>query len=352
MIKSKRDFGVTISPTALYTSYIDVLNKRMFHLYTYRPAPKLRAGGFAKTDLNRQIASLAQDVLSLWDEFTKQLPKYKKELMEARELAINDADAAARSLGGVSIFSLNDPRLSKGYNAAMTDEDFKNDSYGLLKKTLLPQGAMLSDEIDKLERTSDDDKLYYGYIKHFFIGSGCLADDIVNAAHNDAVLLAAIGTRVLLEDEINALYLKSKSSRAERVVVAQDWLRVANDPAANKSKIDGKRIDQRAEIAGDHAKAIYAGEYAFFCNYSHGTAHRGLLNDGGFQKLGSKKSTLASLQAYWNILVTVGEIAGQELPDEAGELVGAYLDKYRTSVIEATLPLPQEGDISPQDQPD
>jgi hypothetical protein len=226
------------------------------------------------------------------------------------------------------------------YNTRMIDEEFKTDSYAILKGTLLPQGARLADEIDKVDRTSEEDRLYYGYLKSFLIGSGCLADDIVNAAHNNAVLLAAIGARVLLEDEINAFYLKSKSTEAEQRAVAQDWLKVTNDPAAIKSKIDGKTVKQRAEDGGEYTKGLYGAEYALFCNYSHSTAHRGLLEEENFKRLGIKKSTLVSLQAFWNILVTIGDVAGQEIPDEAGELVSAYLDKYRATVVEATLPLP------------
>jgi hypothetical protein len=226
------------------------------------------------------------------------------------------------------------------YNARMSDEEFKNDSYTLLKGTLLPQGAQLADEIDKVDRTSEEDRLYYGYLKSFLIGSGCLADDIVNAAHNNAVLLAAIGTRVLIEDEINAFYLRSKNTETEKRAVAQDWLKVTNDPAAIKSKIDGKTVKQRADGGGEYTKGLYEAEYALFCNYSHSTAHRGLLEEENFKRLGIKKSTLVSLQAYWNILVTIGEVAGREVPDAAGESVRAYLDKYKITVVEATLPLP------------
>lgn len=228
----------------------------------------------------------------------------------------------------------------KGKLKMGNNDDFKNDSFKLLKQVLLVEGARLSDEIDKIKRGSDADRTYFGYLKNFLIGSGCLADDIVNAAHNDAVLLAAIGTRVLLEDEINAFYLKSLATDADRYRVAADWLAVTNDPAAIKSNIDGKSVKKRAKDGGTYTEELYKGEYAFFCNYSHSTAHRGILELDDLRELGAKKSTLASLQAYWNILATIGDVAGQSLSDEAGEEVRAYLDKYKESVTEASLKLP------------
>ena len=102
---ANRDFGISVQPTQLYNEYIESLNKRIFHLDNYRPAPTARGGGAVKTDLNQKITDIAQDVLNVWDIFAKQLPQFETELSSARQKSISDAERAAISVGGSTIFS-------------------------------------------------------------------------------------------------------------------------------------------------------------------------------------------------------------------------------------------------------
>lgn len=99
----------------------------------------------------------------------------------------------------------------------MNQTGFNSDSTNLLKQQLLPEAGRLCDEIDKLERTTEEHTAYYGYLKDFLVNSGSLCDDIRLAAQNNAVLLAMVGIRTLLEDVINVYYLKAKSTPEERM---------------------------------------------------------------------------------------------------------------------------------------
>ena len=101
---ASRDFNVTLAPTPLYKDYIDSINKRLMHIDTNRPAPRRQNGKQVKTDLNRKVLDLAQDVLSLWDDFLREVPQFSKQLTKARTDAIDDAKRAADALGGVCPF--------------------------------------------------------------------------------------------------------------------------------------------------------------------------------------------------------------------------------------------------------
>jgi hypothetical protein len=217
-----------------------------------------------------------------------------------------------------------------------TSDEFTSDSYYLLKNILLKRGSELCNAIDKIERKSDADRTYYGYIKSFLVGSGCLCDDIVSASNNGAILLAMIGTRSLLEDTINILYLETITAKADRMRIADEWLATSNDPQAAKHILNGKNVAKRAQ-SNKGAKTLYYTEYAHFCNYTHGSATRGLLNVPDLCALAVKKTVLASLKAYANITTCVANIVGEDNPQELLDAVNKYLDKYRESVSEASL---------------
>lgn len=216
------------------------------------------------------------------------------------------------------------------------DEEFVNDVANL-KNQLLITGGRLSDEIDKLVRKTEQHAAYFGYLKDFLINSGCLCDDIIQAAQNDAILLALIGTRALLEDTINVHYVEAKTSQDDRMAVATNWLKISNDPHAHKSDLDGKNVMQRAKIAGKDTRALYYGEYAMFCNYTHSSAHRGILNIPDHRALGAKKAELTSLMTYANIVNCIARIIGSVVPQQVSETTINFLAKYKLTVSEATL---------------
>ena len=217
------------------------------------------------------------------------------------------------------------------------EESFEDDS-NKVKNSLLIQGGKLADIIDQEERQSEEHTAYLGYLKDFLINSGCLCDDNIQAACNNAVLLAMIGTRTLLEDTINCYYLKSRPDDAARTATAVDWFATSNNPEAYKNKIDGKSVAKRADESGDDdIKALHDGEYANFCNYTHSTAHRSILNIPAHRQLAARKSTVASIKAYANILTCIAEIIGQSVDDAVIQDVQSYFSKYRDSVMEATL---------------
>jgi len=220
----------------------------------------------------------------------------------------------------------------------MTPDPFSQDANDL-KNILLSQGGRLSDTIDKLDRPSEQYAGYYGYLKDFLINSGCLCDDILQAAHNNVVLLAMIGTRVMMEDSINVHYLESKKDEAERIALARAWLDVSNDAHGQKSELDGMSVADRAKAAGKTMRQLYYNEYVLFCNYTHSSAHRGLLNVPDLRALGAKKAVLASLQAYANIITCVARIIGEETSQETTDAATAYFDKYRETVAKVALPI-------------
>lgn len=219
----------------------------------------------------------------------------------------------------------------------MAEDNFTQDSNDL-KNVLCQEGGRLSDEIDKLERTSEQHIAYYAYLKDFLINSGVLCDDILQAVHNKVVLLAVIGTRVLLEDTINAHYLESKTDESERMAIAADWFRLSNDPNAPKNELDNKAVAQRAKEAGKDTRAMYYGEYADFCNYTHSTAQRAILNVFPQRTVIGQKAVVASLKAYANIVTCLARILDEATPQNVTDDATNYLDKYRQSVTEVTLP--------------
>ena len=223
----------------------------------------------------------------------------------------------------------------------METDDFVSDSVRLIKNILLPKAKEYSDTIDKEERKSEDDAGYFGYLKFFLIDCGILCDDIAAAARNDAVLLAFVGARTLVEDTINANYLDFKGTLEERVKVSKDWYRISNDPAAIKNQLDGKSVKDRAMV-DDGGKRLYEGEYAMLCSYTHGNAQRSLLNVASHRILGQKKVMWASIKAYANIIACVADIIGEPAPTDVLDQVKTYLDKYKESVAEATLPIDLE----------
>ncbi len=208
------------------------------------------------------------------------------------------------------------------------EEEFSTDSTKLLRKVLLRYAAKLTDNINTFNRGSEEWKAYYGYLKDFLINSGILCDDIVEAVKNDKVLLAMIGTRTLLEDAINVHYLQSKADQTERVAVAIDWFRITNNPEAHKNKIDGKTVEQRAIASGLNVKALYDDEYVEFCNYTHSTGHRVMLNLKEQRSLLAKNTVLGSLKAYANIVTCVADIIGEQPPQDIVDSVKSYFDKY------------------------
>jgi hypothetical protein len=219
----------------------------------------------------------------------------------------------------------------------MTQDPFTQDS-NELKNTLLQEAARLSNEIDKLERTTELHSAYYAYLKDFPINSGVLCDDILQAVHNGVVLLAVIGTRVLLEDAINVHYLESKTDENERMATATDWFRLSNAPNAPKNELDNKAVAQRAKEAGKDTRALYYGEYADFCNYTHSSAQRSILNVPSQRVVAAQKAVAASLKAYANIVTCLARILGEATPRNVTDGVTSYLDKYRESVIEVVRP--------------
>jgi hypothetical protein len=103
---AQRDFGVTIDRTKLYDEYKHTINKRLFHIDTRRPRPEKRGGGRrVKRDINRKVKLIADDVLGLWDQFSDELPGFKRQLSGARRKAIAEATKAAKSIDGRIVFS-------------------------------------------------------------------------------------------------------------------------------------------------------------------------------------------------------------------------------------------------------
>jgi hypothetical protein len=226
-------------------------------------------------------------------------------------------------------------------SAAMDQAQFAQNSKQLMN-ALLQRANELVVKVDTLERSTEEITSYYGYLKDFPINSGCLCDDILQAAYNDAILLAMAGVRVLLEDTINVHYLESRPNEAARINTASDWFRISNDANAQKHELDGKNIASRAKEAGKAARALYYGEYVDFCNYIHSTAARSLLNVPEHRVLLANKAVVASLQAYANIVTCteriVGEVASTDIPTATNK----YLDTYRQTVMEVALPLLDE----------
>jgi hypothetical protein len=219
----------------------------------------------------------------------------------------------------------------------MSKDRFAQDSNDL-KNILLKQAAALYDKIDGLERTTQLHTSYYAYLKDFLINSGSLCDDILQGVYNNVTLLAMIGTRTLLEDVINVHYLESKTDQAERMATANDWFRLSKDPEAYKNKLDNISVAARAEAAGTDIKDMHGSEYADFCNYTHSTAQRSSLNMPDHRVLLAKKTTLASLKAYANIVTCVARIVDEKTPEELTSAASAYFDKYQETVGKAPLP--------------
>ncbi len=223
-----------------------------------------------------------------------------------------------------------------------TEEDTFWQGSNEIKDMLLTEAARLADIIDEKERSSDNQIAYFGYIKDFLVNSGCLCDDNMQAAKNNAVLLAMIGTRTLLEDTINAFYLKSRPDESARIATAADWFETSNNPEAYKNKIDGKSVVKRvAETQDADVQALHDSEYADFCNYTHSTAHRSILNLPDHRILATKKAVVVSIKAYANILTCIADIITEQKPEEIAKRVHSYFDTYRVNVMEASLDIEQ-----------
>lgn len=94
---AKRDFNVSIVPTATYRQYIDGINKRLFHLDINRPTPEKGGNPIPGKDVNDKVVVVAQDVLDAWDKFASLAPAYKSIMDQKRSQAIKDAHAASKS---------------------------------------------------------------------------------------------------------------------------------------------------------------------------------------------------------------------------------------------------------------
>ena len=226
----------------------------------------------------------------------------------------------------------------KEYDSRQHSADqFIQDTYDV-KNSLLQEAARLTNVIDTLERSTDEHIAYYAYLKDFLINSGCLCDDIVRGSHNNALLLAMIGTRTLLEDAINVRYLATKTVESERMAIAADWFRITNDPQAYKNKIDGKSVKDRAYAASDDTKVLHDGAYVDFCNYTHSTAQRAIVNIEAVRPLLAKKTAAGSVKAYANVVMCVADIIGEDVLSSVTDTAKTYFDKYRESVTQAPLP--------------
>jgi len=220
---------------------------------------------------------------------------------------------------------------------AIRDDAFFNDSLEF-RNIILNYGAKLTDKIDEFQRVSDRHTAYYAYLKDFLVNSGVLCDDVIQAAANDATLLAMIGARVLIEDAINVHYLASIEGKDQRMAVAEAWFKTSNDDAALKNALDGKSVAQRAKLAGKDVQELYKNEYALFSNYIHSSAHRSILNLPEHRKLGGKKAIYAGLQAYANMVTCVAGLVKQEVPEGIIKTTAPwYFNKHRDSVARATL---------------
>lgn len=222
----------------------------------------------------------------------------------------------------------------------LRNDEFINDSVEF-KNILFRYGARLANKIEEFERVSEEHMAYYAYLKDFLINDGVLADDILQAVANDATLLAMIGSRVLIEDAINVHYLESKP-KIERMPLAEKWFAISNDDKALKNAIDGKSVAQRAKLASKDVKELYNNEYALFSNYIHSSAQRAILNIPTHRQLGGKKSVLVGLQSYANIVTCVARLIEEEKPEFISDAANWYFDKYRETVGQAILSLPEQ----------
>jgi hypothetical protein len=225
------------------------------------------------------------------------------------------------------------------YTHSMIDNSEFNVASDGIMRSLQCEAIRLSDAIDQYDRTSEEESAYYGYLKDFLINSGVLCGDILRAASNDAVLLAMIGTRTIIEDAINVHYLAIKPTLKERMAVATDWFMITNDPKATKNGLDSKSVSRRAKDAGSDIQDIYGSEYAMFCNYTHSTASRSILNISAHRTLGAHKAVLTTIKEYGNIVGCIADITKETFTKSTKKSVADYLDAYRDSVSLATLSL-------------
>jgi 6-phosphogluconate dehydrogenase len=102
--------------------------------------------------------------------------------------------------------------------------------------------------------------------------------------------------------------------------------------------LDNKSVSKRAQEAGEDIKTMHDNMYAEFCNYTHSTAQRAILHIPKTRALLAKKTVAASLKSYMSIVVCVTMIIDLEVPQALIDAAISYFDKYRDSVILATLP--------------
>lgn len=285
------------------------------------------------TQVGTKVASLIQQYERIDDIFNTQIT------LRGWQVEVQLALPTA-TWGTVAQQEFTDAIVALQMERKYENDKFIADSYNL-KNTLLKQAATFTDDIDKLERTTNAHIAYYAYLKDFLINSGSLCDDIVFAANNGAVLLAMIGTRSLIEDTLNILYIESKTVPTERMGVASEWFDISNDPTAQKNQLDGKSIKERAKATGTDAKQFYEKDYITFCNYAHGSAQRAILNIDDHRELAKKKAIMVSLQSYANIIEGVAGCIDKNSPTQFVRAVKAYLENYNDSVALATIGLPQ-----------
>lgn len=202
-----------------------------------------------------------------------------------------------------------------------------------LSRRLFQFSLDLSRKIPKHSSIDENENNRRAVMKGFLISTSQLSGQIVEAVVRRHLGLAIIGSRALLELNINANYIfdnpKHKSDLVWVNEVCKDIFDRTNSLALLKSKLGGVCLKRRAEEIG--RRDLYEINYASLCDYAHLMLRLPLLNNPGLSErlsVGVISQSLCHLVGVIDALIVFGNLTWDK--DLYRDVI-AFRDCYESS---------------------
>ena len=168
---------------------------------------------------------------------------------------------------------------------------------------LYKEALQIRDFIGKAGQPESDDDKRRSIAKKNLIDTAVLASQILSAIERNAILLALIGSRSLVESEINTKYAFSHPDHIGDISwvykVCNDYYRISNDPKAMKNYLNTESVAARAKAVG--LSDMYEKTYIGLCNFAHMGGHTALSISDPYRDRFAVDASVAAVAAVNNI---------------------------------------------------